>query len=89
VPVESWRRTARETGAAIVVLGVVTPSDVVSAGLVVEALQRLTRPPVCLVGGPLASDAPETPGTILLPAGLDQAVAITRELIGSGTRLID
>ena len=89
VPLESWRRTARETGAPIVVLGVVTPSDVASAGPVVAALQLLTRPPVCLVGGPLAADAPETPGTIRLPAGLDQAVAITRELLGSGTRLVD
>ena len=89
VPLESWRRTARETSAPVVVLGVVTPSDVSSAGEVVAALQRLTRPPLCLVGGPLAADAPETPGTSLLPAGLDQAVAATRQLMGSGSRLAD
>lgn len=89
VPLESWRRSARETAAPIVVLGVVTPSDVVSAGDVVAALQRLTRPPICLVGGPLAADAPETRGAIRLPAGLDQAVAATLEHLGSGPRLSD
>ena len=38
VPLESWLRTVRETAAPVVVLGVVTPSDVVAAGAVVDAL---------------------------------------------------
>ena len=52
VPLESWLRTVRETAAPIVVLGVVTPSDVVAAGAVVDALRVSPRPPICLVGGP-------------------------------------
>ena len=85
VPLESWVRTARETAAPIVVLGIVTASDLAAAGEVVRALRNATPPPICLVGGPLAPAAPQTPGAIQLPAALDEAVATVVRLLASGT----
>jgi methanogenic corrinoid protein MtbC1 len=76
VPVESWLRTARETGAPIVVLGVVTPDDVAAATVVVEALGSMTRPPRCLIGGPSARDAAEVHGASWLPQSLDEAAIV-------------
>ena len=83
VPLKSWLRTVRETAAPIVVLGVVTPSDVAAAGAVVDSLRRSERPPICLVGGPLAADSFDAPGTIRLPEPLDDAVAAVVGLLGS------
>ncbi len=54
VPLESWLRTVRETGAPVVVLGVVTSGDVTSAAVVAEALRTVRQPPACFFGGPLA-----------------------------------
>lgn len=85
VPLESWVRTARETAAPIVVLGVVTASDLAAAGEVVRALRKATLQPICLVGGPLAPEAPEMPGTVRLPAALDEAVATALRLLASGS----
>jgi methanogenic corrinoid protein MtbC1 len=86
VPVESWVRTVRETVASVVVLGVVTSSDVESAATVINALRASPRPPVCCVGGPLAGGTQDLPGTVRLPAPLDEAVAAVVELLGSGKR---
>ncbi len=83
VPVESWLRTVRETTAPIVVLGVVTPTDVAAAGAVVDALSVSARPPICLVGGPLSADSLDGLRTIRLPTGLDDAVAAVVGLLGS------
>jgi methanogenic corrinoid protein MtbC1 len=83
VPIESWVRTVRETRAPLVVLGVVTEPDALAARGVLEALRAAQRPPICLVGGPLA-DAPfDAPGAIRLPAALDDAVAMVVELLGA------
>jgi methanogenic corrinoid protein MtbC1 len=84
VPLASWLRTVRETAAPVVVLGVVTPSDVVAAGAVVDALSASARPPICLVGGPLSAASLDGLGTIRLPAPLDDAVAAVAGLLGSG-----
>ena len=75
VPVDSWVRTVRETGAAVVVLGAVTRTDPAAAGLVAEALRALPNPPLCFVGGPRAGTLPEGPWTARLPATLEQSVA--------------
>ena len=82
VPLESWLRTARETRAPVVVLGVVTPADLAAAAEVVRALRRSRRPPTCLVGGPFAPDSPDSPGTVRLPTALDDAVATVAEMLG-------
>ena len=84
VPLESWLRTVRETAAPIVVLGVVTASDVAAAGAVLDALSASERPPICLVGGPLTSASLDGLGTIRLPARLDDAVATVVGLLRSG-----
>ncbi len=83
VPLESWLRTVRETGAPIVVLGVVTPADVVAAGAVVDALSVSAKPPICLVGGPLSAASLDGLRTIRLPTPLDDAVAAVVRLLGS------
>lgn len=86
VPLESWLRTVRETAAPVVVLGVVTPSDVVAAGAVIDALSASARPPICLVGGPLSAASLDGVRTIRLPIALDDAVAAVVGLLGSGER---
>ena len=88
VPLESWLRTVRETAAPVVVLGVVTPSDVVAAGAVVKAFSATASPPVCLVGGPLSAASLDGLGTIPLPAPLDDAVTAVAALLGSRERRV-
>ena len=86
VPLESWLRTVQETAVPVVVLGVVTPSDVVAAGVVIDALGQSARAPICLVGGPLSADSLEALETIRLPTPLDDAVAAVAKLLGSDER---
>ena len=86
VPLESWLRTVRETSAPVVVLGVVTPSDVVAAGAVVKALSATASPPICLVGGPLSASSLDGLRTIRLPTPLDDAVAAVVRLLGSDAK---
>lgn len=81
VPLESWLRTARETGAPVVVLGVVTEADIASATVVAEALRTVEAAPLCYLGGALARHVPETPGTAWLPDALDAAVARIAEAV--------
>ena len=88
VPLVSWLRTVRETAAPVVVLGVVTPSDVVAAGAVVDALSASARPPICLVGGPLSAASLDGLGAIRLPTPLDAAVAAVVGLLGSGEKRV-
>lgn len=83
VPLDSWLRTVQETAAPVVVLGVVTPSDVVAADAVIDALSTAVRPPICLVGGPLSAASFDGVGSILLPTRLDDAVAAVSRLLGS------
>ena len=81
VPAGSWVRTVIDTGAAVVVLAVATPADLESAAEVVDALDALDRPPACLIGGPLASDAPDSLRATSLPDLLDAAVAVVVEVL--------
>ncbi len=74
VPLESWLRTVRETGAPIVVLGVVTRADISSATTVIEALGTALPAPTCYLGGPLAREVPRAAGTQWLPEAIDEAV---------------
>ena len=82
VPLESWLRTARETEAPLVVLGVVTVADVASATLVAEGLRTLARAPRCFLGGALARTVQVTEGVAWLPDTLDDAVARLTEAAG-------
>lgn len=82
VPLESWLRTARETGAPLVVLGVVTAADAASAAIVAEGLGTLERPPRCFIGGALARDVPPGAGVQWLPDTLDDAVIRVAESVG-------
>jgi methanogenic corrinoid protein MtbC1 len=83
VPLESWLRTARETEAPLVVLGVVTIADVASATLVAEGLRTLAQPPRCFLGGALARTVKVTEGVAWLPDPLDEAVARLTEAAGA------
>jgi methanogenic corrinoid protein MtbC1 len=83
VPLESWLRTALETEAPLVVLGVVTVADVAAATLVAEGLRTLTRPPRCFLGGALARGVQLTDGVAWLPDPLDDAVARLSEATGA------
>ena len=83
VPLESWLRTARETEATLVVLGVVTIADVASATLVAEGLRTIARPPRCFLGGALARTVQVTDGVAWLPDPLDEAVARLTEAAGA------
>ena len=83
VPLESWLRTARETEAPLVVLGVVTIADVASATLVAEGLRTLAQPPRCLLGGALARTVKVPEGVAWLPDPLDEAVARLTEAVGA------
>ena len=75
VPLESWLRTARETRAPIVVLGVVTAVDVAPATVVADGLRTLDPAPLCLIGGALAHELPSRTGVRVLPDSLDAAVS--------------
>lgn len=83
VPLESWLRTALETEAPLVVLGVVTIADVAAATLVAEGLRTLARPPRCFLGGALARSVQVSDGVGWLPDPLDDAVAQLREATGT------
>jgi methylmalonyl-CoA mutase cobalamin-binding subunit len=81
VPAESWLRVARETGAPVVVMAIVTAVDVIAGTAVVEALQVVDRPPRCLLGGPSARDLAGVPGSTLLPESLDAAVSVLADTL--------
>lgn len=81
VPLDSWLRTVRETGAPVAVLGVVTQSDVAAATVVAEALRVTSRPLICAVGGPSADDVPDALGAIRLPETLDAAIAAVARIV--------
>ncbi len=81
VPLDSWLRTVRETGAPVAVVAVVTDSDVAEAAVVAEALLTTSRPLICAVGGPLADDISDAIGAIRLPETLDDAVAAVARII--------
>lgn len=84
VPQASWLRTTRETGAPLAVIGVVTPPDVDAAVRVIASLRGTDRPPICLVGGPLAAD-PAIPSDVdRLSGRLDEAVAVMERLLRPG-----
>jgi methanogenic corrinoid protein MtbC1 len=81
VPLESWLRTVRETGAPVVVLGVVTEADVDSASIVAEGLGTLDPAPHCFIGGALAGDVRPRSGVRRLPEHLDAAVSEVAEAL--------
>jgi MerR family transcriptional regulator, light-induced transcriptional regulator len=80
VPLESWMRTARETGVPAVVLGAVTSEDAAAVDRVAVALSMLDDPPVCFAGGPAAIHPIAASKTVRLPQSLDAAVAVVADL---------
>jgi hypothetical protein len=82
VPLESWLRTVRETGAPVVVLGVVTSGDVASATVVAESLRTVAQPPACFLGGSQARQV--TLGSASwLPEPIEDAVSHVLDAVGS------
>ena len=81
VPLASWIVAAETTRAPIAVLGVTDASDVPAAGEVVAALSSLSRPPTIALGGPRASEVGTGSRSVLLPAGIDDAVSAARGLL--------
>lgn len=78
VPLVSWLRTARETAAPAIVLGVVTAEDALAVDLVIGAVRSMDRPPVCFTGGPASLGRSVVSGAVRLPPNLDEAVAMVR-----------
>ena len=79
VPVESWVRSLRETGARLAVVGAVTESDIDSARAVVQAIRESLPQVTCLVGGEaaaaLADETRVLPGTLAEDARLLHALS--------------
>ena len=75
VPVESWARAVASAGAPVAVIGIVTASDVGSAGDVIAALRELSPRPSVLVGGAAARSIDEGQAEIL-PEGIEEAVRV-------------
>ena len=83
VPVDAWRETVRDSGAAAVVLAVVSRSDVGPASDVIRAL-RADGVRVIAVGGRSAGDVPHDLAAMQLSGPLETAVASLVEAIGTG-----
>jgi methylmalonyl-CoA mutase cobalamin-binding subunit len=81
VPLESWLTAIDETGAEVVVIGVVTSADAASAGLVLEALGQGSAPPRPALGGAAAARVAGGAGAIVLPERLDDAVSVVAGLL--------
>lgn len=86
VPLVSWLRLARETADPAIVLGAVTSEDAISVDLVVDAIGSIDGPLVCFTGGPAYLEVRPVSGAVLLPAALDDAVAVVAAVIGSNER---
>jgi methanogenic corrinoid protein MtbC1 len=82
VPLESWVRTAGQTGVRVAVQAVVTPADVGAATRVIESVRSRSRDVTCAVGGASASRVRVTGGVVLLPDSLDLAVEVVAEILG-------
>lgn len=81
VPVESWLAAVRDTSAVAVVLGAVMTRDADSATAVFRELTANAPQVRRLVGGRHA-DSVAGSGHIVLPPGLDDAVAALKEALG-------
>ena len=82
VPLASWLIAAETTRAPIAVLGVIGASDVPAATEVVAALRSLSRPPATALGGARAGEVGGGSTSLVLPAGIDDAVSAARTLLG-------
>ena len=85
VPIESWVRAVPTTGASIAVLGVVTRTDVSSAGRVLDALRAIPDAPVVRLGGASAGAVDRAGPADLLPDRIEDAVAEVGRLVSPGT----
>ena len=83
VPVASWLKAVRTSGAAIAVIGAVSESDVAAASEVVTALGQMDAPPVVAIGGSHAAHAAAGRGAHVIPMRLEEAVRAVRELVAS------
>ena len=79
VPIESWVRSLRQTGAPLAVIGAVTRADVDAARAVVAAIREELPEVTCLVGGEggaaLADSARVLPGVLSEDARLVHGLA--------------
>jgi methanogenic corrinoid protein MtbC1 len=77
LPVADWVDAAIQTDASAVVVGVVSRADVGPAEAVVEALHA-ARPLMPVAVGGHAADQVTTPGVLVLPDGVTNAVEMVR-----------
>jgi DNA-binding transcriptional MerR regulator/methylmalonyl-CoA mutase cobalamin-binding subunit len=77
LPVADWLDAAIQTDASAVVVGVVSRADVAGAEAVVEAL-RAARPLMPIALGGSAAGQITTPGVLVLPDGVTDAVEMVR-----------
>jgi MerR family transcriptional regulator, light-induced transcriptional regulator len=81
VPIESWVRSLRQTGARVAVIGAITRSDVDAARAVVAAIREELPEVTCVVGGQggaaLADSARVLPGVLSEDARLVHALSTT------------
>ena len=80
VPVDAWRETVRDSGAAAVVLAVISRSDIGPATEVIRAL-RADGERAIAVGGRSAADLPQDLGAMQLTGPIEGAVASLVEAI--------
>ena len=82
VPVDAWRQTVRDSGAAAAILAVVSRSDARTATDVIRALRDV---PVRIVaiGGPASGDIPDDLDVVRLAGPIEVAVASLVEAIDS------
>lgn len=81
VPVESWLRAVKDTGAGIAVLPVLTEDDASATADVVDRLRAAVPGMVCAVGGAAARRLPISTGVIVMADHLDDAVATVADLV--------
>lgn len=85
LPIENWIGAAARTGAAAVVIGVITDADREPAASVVAALRAANPNLLVAIGGRAAAGPPNPPDILRLPDGLSAAVdALRAGLIRSG-----
>jgi DNA-binding transcriptional MerR regulator/methylmalonyl-CoA mutase cobalamin-binding subunit len=80
VPVDSWLAAVRDTSARAVAVGAVMQRDADSAAAVFAALAR-TEPAILRLAGGRHADSIAGNGHVVLPEGLNEAVARLREAL--------
>ena len=81
VPLASWVTAVETSLAPVALVAVVAATDVAAADEVVRALRRAPSQPTVVLGGVRAHELREAEGSVLLPASMDEAVAVIHGLL--------